>query len=74
MVDMARMLHGLLAELIFGNMGAEIPTYVRSDKSDAVYHVVSVNTAAGEKTPEWTDRVIEGTREEQLAKRWFYSW
>ena len=34
--DMARMLKGQLAELVFGNMGAGIPAYVRSDNSDAV--------------------------------------
>ena len=29
--DMARMLKGLLAELLFGNIGVAIPTYVRND-------------------------------------------
>ena len=42
--DMARMLRGILAELRFGNMGAEIPTYVRYDNSDAVSQAGSVNT------------------------------
>ena len=31
--DMARMLKGLLAELLIGNIGVEIPTYVRNDNS-----------------------------------------
>ena len=42
--DMSSMLKGLLAELMSGNMGAVIPTYVRSDNSDAANHVGSVNT------------------------------
>ena len=39
---------GLLAELMFGNMGSEIPTYVRSDNSDSSYQVDSVNTSTKE--------------------------
>ena len=39
---------GLLAELIFGNMGVAIPTYVRNDNSDAAYQVGSVNTVTNE--------------------------
>ena len=46
--DMSRMLKGLLSELMFGNMGAVIPTYVRSDNSNAVYQVDSVNTSTDE--------------------------
>ena len=46
--DMARMLEGLSEELMFGNIGAEIPTYVRNDNSDSVYQVDSVNTATNE--------------------------
>ena len=46
---MARTLKGLLAELMRGYIGVEIPTYVRNDNSDAVYRVDSVNTATGEK-------------------------
>ena len=42
--DMERMLEGLLEELMFWNVGVEIPTYVRSDNSDAVYRADSVNT------------------------------
>ena len=30
---MTRMLEGLLAELAFGHIGVEIPTYVRSNNS-----------------------------------------
>ena len=47
--DMAMMLKGLLAELMFANVGVEIPTYVRNDNSDAVYQVDSINTAGNEK-------------------------
>ena len=41
--DMARTLQGLLAELLFGNMGVEIPTYVRKDNAAAVYQADSAN-------------------------------
>ena len=41
---------GLLEELMFGNAGGGIPTYDRSDNSDASYHVDSVNTATNEKS------------------------
>ena len=34
---------------MFGNMGAEIPTYARSDNSDALYQVDAVNTMTNEK-------------------------
>ena len=47
--DVVRTSHGLLEEPTFGNMGAEIPTYVRSDNSDASYRVDSVNTATTER-------------------------
>ena len=46
--DMARMLKGLLAELMFRNMGVEIPTYVRNDNSDSLYKVDPSNTATNE--------------------------
>ena len=49
---MARMLNGLLSELSLGDVGVEIPTYVRNDNSDAVYQVDSVNTATNEKRPD----------------------
>ena len=49
--DVARMLEGLLAELMFGGVGVEIPTYVRSGNSDASYQVDSANTATNEKRP-----------------------
>ena len=38
----------LLAELVFGNMGIEISTYVRNDNSNAAYHVDFVNTSTKE--------------------------
>ena len=47
--DMARRLEGLLAELLFGNIGAGIPTYVRNDNSAVAYQVDSSNTVANEK-------------------------
>ena len=53
---MVRVLKGLLAELMYGNMGAEIPTYVRSDNSDAAYRVDSANTETNAKTIKWVSR------------------
>ena len=38
---MGRMLKGLLSELLFGNMGVGIPTYVRNDNSAVVYQADS---------------------------------
>ena len=54
--DMARMLKGLLEELTFGNMGVELPTYVRYDSPDALYRVYAVSTMANEKRPRWIAR------------------
>ena len=48
-LGMARMLKGLLAELMLANVGVEIPTYIRIGNSDASHQVSSVNTATGEK-------------------------
>ena len=39
----------LLAELMFRDIGAGIPTYVRNDNSDAVYQVDSANTVTHER-------------------------
>ena len=49
--DMARMLKGLLSELMLGDIAVEIPTYVRNDNADAVYQVDSVNTGTHDKSP-----------------------
>ena len=46
--DMARLLKCLFAGLTFGNMGAEIRTYVRNGNSEALYRVDSVNTVDNE--------------------------
>ena len=40
---------GILAELLFGNMGVGIPSYVRNDNSDAAYQVDPANTVTNEK-------------------------
>ena len=45
---MARMLKGLLAELLFGKMGVVIPTYVRNGNPAVVYHVGSANKVTDE--------------------------
>ena len=42
------MLKGLLAEILFGNIGVEIPTYVRNGNSAVVYQVDSANTVTNE--------------------------
>ena len=47
--DMDRMLKGLLAALLFANIGVAIPTYVRNDNSTVAYQVDSVNTVTNEK-------------------------
>ena len=43
---MARMLKGMLEELSFGNIGVEIPTYVRNDNSTVACQVDSFNTVS----------------------------
>ena len=43
------MLNVILSELLFGNMGAAIPTYVRNDNADAAYQVDSSNSVTSEK-------------------------
>ena len=45
---MDRMLKGLLADLIFLNMGEGVQTYVRNDSSESAYQVDSANTATKE--------------------------
>ena len=59
--DVARTLKGMRSELLLGNIGVEIPTYVRSDNSDDAYHVDSANTVTNEKRP---NRLLESNREE----------
>ena len=65
--DMARMLKGLLAELLFGGIDVEIQTYVGNDYSDDAYQVDSANTAAGEKRP---NALLESNREELEGNQW----
>ena len=52
---MAGMLKVLLSELRFGNIGARIPTYVRSDNYKITQQVESTKTVSNEKT-EWFSR------------------
>ena len=47
-IDMAMAMEGLLEELIFGNTGVGIPTYVHSGSSDALYQAGSANTVGSE--------------------------
>ena len=69
--DMARMLKFLLDELTSGNIGAEIPTYVRNDNSDAAYRVDSANTVTNEKR---LTGVLESNREELEQNNWLIVW
>ena len=43
------MLKGLLSELLLGDIGVAIPTYVRNDNSTASYQVDAVSTVTNEK-------------------------
>ena len=61
------MLYVLLSELMFGNMGVEIPEYVRIDNPDALSQVDSVNTATNEKRP---DGFLEINSEELEKTNW----
>ena len=65
--DMARMLKGLSADLLFGNIGVAIPTYVRNDNSTAAYHVDSPNTVTDEKR---LNGLLESNREELERNNW----
>ena len=47
--DMARMLKGLLSELLVGNIGVEIPTYVRNDNCTIMYQVEPTKSVSNEK-------------------------
>ena len=57
----------MLAELLFGNVGCSINTYVRNDNSDAVYHMESMNTVTNEKR---LNGFLESNREELLLNPW----
>ena len=39
----------LIAELLFGNIGVAIPTYVRNDNSTVAYQIDAVNAVTNEK-------------------------
>ena len=47
--DMARALGGLMDEILFGNIGIKIPTYVRNGNSTVVYQVGSASTVTNAK-------------------------
>ena len=64
---MDRMLNGVLSELLFGNVGVEIPTYLRSDNSTVLYQVDSVNII----TNGWRlNGFLERNREELEQSNW----
>ena len=48
-VDMARVLEGLLGELLFGNIGVAIPTYVRNDNYKILQQAESAKTLSNGK-------------------------
>ena len=66
---MARMLKFRLAELLFGDIGVEIPTYVRNDNSTASYQVDSPNTVTRENALMAFWEAIGWIIEKQLAER-----
>ena len=68
--DVARMLKGLLSEILFGNKGVKIPTYVRNDNSTAVYQVDSANTVTNAKR---LNNFLESNREELENTDWLSS-
>ena len=47
------MLKGLLAELLFGNIGVEIPTYVRNDNYGIPQQVESTKSVSNGKRLNW---------------------
>ena len=49
------MLKGILAELLFGNIGVEIPTYVRNDNYGILQQAESMGEVSKYKT-EWFTR------------------
>ena len=64
--DMARMSKGLMGAVLFGNIGAGIPTFARNDNSKAVYQAVSVNTVTNKKR---INNFLERNREELERER-----
>ena len=49
--DMARMLKGLLPELLFGNIGVELPTYVRNNNYKILQQAESTKSVSLGKRP-----------------------
>ena len=47
--EMAGLLKGLVPDLLFGDIGAEIPTYVRNDNCAIMYQVESTKSVSNEK-------------------------
>ena len=64
---MARMLKGLLDELLFWNIWVSIPTYVCDDNSTLVYQVDSANTVTNEKR---LNGFLGSNREELERNNW----
>ena len=65
--DMDRMLKGILEELLFGNIGVEISTYVRSDNFKILQQVESVKSVSKEKR---LSGFFESNREELENNHW----
>ena len=59
--DMDGALKGLLTELLFGNIGVAIPTYVRSNNSTVVHQIDSAGAVTNAKR---LNRFLESDREE----------
>ena len=65
--DVTRMLNGILEELLYGNIGVRMPTYVRNDNSAVAYQVDSANTATNEKR---INGFLESNRDELEQNKW----
>ena len=72
-LDAARSIKEMLSELLFGNAGWPIITYVGSDNSDAVYHMGSTNTAENEKRLNGLRGVIGGITIGSMDRGMIYS-
>ena len=69
---MEGMLNGVLSEILFGNIGAGIPSYVRNDNADAACQLDSANTVDNEKRINSFVESNRGSRKQQMVDRAVY--
>ena len=69
---MAMLLKGLLAELLFGNIGVEIPTYVKNDNNNngILQQIEPTGTVSNEKRLNGLLESNRGDRETTLGRSW----